>query len=74
MRKHSQNRKINPLNVSYKPDGTVLDNDRVEIGPTDLSFKDWEVAGLPPPILSKMREYRVKRLVNQINLRNLDGV
>jgi len=74
MESYSKIRKINPGNVKYKPDGTILDNDRVEIGPTNISFKEWEKAGLIPPILSKMREYRVKRLVNQINNRNLDGV
>ena len=74
MESYSKIRKINPGNVKYKPDRTILDNDRVEIGPTNISFKEWEKAGLIPPILSKMREYRVKRLVNQINNRNLDGV
>ena len=72
---YSQSRKINPYkNQRFKPDGTILDNDRVEIGPTDLAFKEWMEAGLEIPNLPKMRFDRVERLKTQIKERNLDGV
>jgi len=44
------NRKIDPARrratTLFKPDGTPLDNDRVEIGPTDLAFNEWAELGI----------------------------
>ena len=41
------NRKIDPTRRAHlKPDLTPDDNDRVEIGPTDLAFAEWAAAGL----------------------------
>ena len=72
---YSTFRKINPNNkINYKPDGTIDDNNRVEIGPTNLAFKEWEKAGITPPLLQELRQFRVSRLIKQINIRNLDGV
>ena len=72
---YSQSRKIDPFKKQrFKTDGTILDNDRVEIGPTDLAFKEWKEAGLEIPNLPKMRFDRVERLKAQIKERNLDGV
>lgn len=45
----SSNRKIDPSRRrggQFKPDGSKNDNDRVEIGPTDLAFDEWEELGL----------------------------
>ena len=39
-----------------KPDGSLDDNDRVEIGPTPLAFAEWADLGLQAPHLPGMRE------------------
>lgn len=73
----SSNRKIDPSRRrggQFKPDGSKNDNDRVEIGPTDLAFDEWEELGLTPPNLTRMREYRLKRIVNELQKRDLAGV
>ena len=35
--------KIDPTRraTALKPDGTIDENDRVEIGPTDVAFAEW---------------------------------
>ncbi|UTV29545.1 dimethylsulfonioproprionate lyase DddP [Photobacterium atrarenae] len=73
----SSNRKIDPSRrraTQFKPDGSVNDNDRVEIGPTDLAFAEWEALGLTPPNLASMREYRLGRIVQQLQQRDLAGI
>ena len=74
--KHAQIKKINPYSrkPEFKLDGTPNYNDRVEIGPTQLAFDEWIKADLKIPNLQNMREFRVSRLVNEINKRKLDGV
>ena len=74
--KHAQIKKINPYSrkSEFKLDGTPNFNDRVEIGPTQLAFDEWTNADLEIPNLQNMREFRVSRLVNEINSRKLDGV
>ncbi|MEM9783829.1 MAG: Xaa-Pro peptidase family protein [Pseudomonadota bacterium] len=56
------------------PDGSPNDENRVEIGPTDLAFREWAALGLTPPNLEAMRAYRHARLVREIQLRGLGGV
>ncbi|MEM9999974.1 MAG: dimethylsulfonioproprionate lyase DddP [Pseudomonadota bacterium] len=74
----SSNRKIDPARRRaqqlFKPDGTPVDPDRVEIGPTDVAFAEWAAAGLTAPDVPRMRAYRHARLVAEINQRNLAGV
>ena len=70
----SEFRKIDPSKGHYLPDGTPNDNDRVEIGPTQLAFSEWEKANLTLPNLTKMREYRHKRLTDHIIARDLAGL
>ena len=73
MNKHfSETRKISPDGL--RPDGTPDDDDRIEIGPTPLAFKEWADAGVPIPNLPRMRTFRHTRLVEQINKRDLAGV
>ena len=48
-------RKIDPAKGATLGDGTPNDNDRVEIGPTQLAFREWEAAGLVLPDLAAMR-------------------
>jgi len=73
MNRHfSDNRKIAP--VGTRPDGTPDDDNRIEIGPTPLAFREWAEAGIPIPNLAAMRQFRHTRLVEQINKRDLAGV
>ena len=67
-------RKIDPSRGASLPDGTPNNADRVEIGPTQLAFREWEAAGLVLPNLAKMRAYRHQRLVDAINKRGWGGV
>ncbi|MFZ1340886.1 MAG: aminopeptidase P family protein, partial [Paracoccaceae bacterium] len=39
-------RKIDPARGDRLADGSPNDNDRVEIGPTQLAFAEWQAAGL----------------------------
>lgn len=67
-------RKIDPARGAMLPDGTLNDNDRIEIGPTPLAYAEWEAAGLALPDLPAMRRYRLSRLVDQLQQRDLAGV
>jgi len=66
------NRKIDPTrgqsqaSTAVMPDGSPKDNDRVEIGPTQLAFDEWAAAGLTAPNLTAMRQYRLDRIVGQL--------
>ena len=62
---YADNRKIGGA-VPLKPDGTPDDNDRVEIGPTALAFREWEDAGIEVPNLERMRQFRHARLVEAL--------
>lgn len=71
------NKKIDPTRRrggNTKPDGSPNDNDRVEIGPTDLAFNEWETLGLQLPNLTKMREFRLERIKQELVRRDLAGV
>lgn len=73
------NRKIDPYRrrisaLDVLPDGSPNDYDRVEIGPSDLAFEEWQAAGLTIPNLVAIREYRLQRLVDAIRERDYAGV
>lgn len=84
----SSNQKIDPFryrvasnqtegaygDVTKKADGSEKNNDRVEIGPTDLAFREWEERNLTVPTLSHMRTYRLQRIVEQLQKPDLAGV
>ena len=57
-----------------RPDGTPDDDDRVEIGPTPLAFREWEVAGVRVPNLSALREYRLARLRGELRRNDCAGL
>ncbi|WP_373085172.1 dimethylsulfonioproprionate lyase DddP [Sneathiella sp.] len=59
---------------AVKPDGTPDENDRVEIGPTQLAFGEWAAAGIDVPNLPKMRTHRLQRLSNALKLRDYGGI
>lgn len=70
-------RRIDPARqraAALKADGSVDDNDRTEIGPTPLAFAEWAALGLQPPHLPTMREYRLRRLCEQLVARDLGGI
>ncbi len=67
-------RKIDSSRGATLGDGSPNDNDRVEIGPTQLAFREWEAAGLTLPDLPRMREYRWRRLVEAIVARGYGGL
>jgi len=70
-----RNRKIDPhLKPATRPDGSPIDNDRIEIGPTPLAFEEWKAAGLQAPNLKAMREYRHARLLNELNKRDYGAI
>ena len=71
---YADRRKIAPNRGALLGDGSPNDNDRVEIGPTQLAFREWEAAGLALPDLARMRGYRLQRLVEAINARDLGGL
>ena len=67
-------RKIDPTRGDMLGDGTPNDQDRVEIGPTQLAFAEWDAAGLQLPSLPAMRAWRHKRLTDAVNTRDYGGV
>ena len=71
---YSAQRKIDPTRGDRLADGSPNDNDRVEIGPTQLAYSEWAAAGLVLPDLHAMRAYRHQRLVNGVVARGYGGV
>ena len=67
-------RKIDPSRADRLADGSPNDNDRVEIGPTQLAFAEWQSAGLTPPNLTAMREFRWRRLTAALVARDIGGL
>ena len=59
-------RKIDPTRGATLADGSPNDQDRMEIGPTQLAFAEWDQAGLELPNLPTMRAFRHKRLVDRL--------
>jgi len=68
------NRKIDPSQGTLLGDNTPNNNNRVEIGPTQLAFKEWQKSGLQLPNLPRMREFRWKRLTDHIVQRGYGGL
>ncbi len=67
-------RKIDPTKGATLGDGSPNDNNRVEIGPTQLAFAEWEAAGLTLPNLAKMRKFRLDRLTKAVQDRGYGGI
>jgi Xaa-Pro aminopeptidase len=67
-------RKIDPARGDRLADGSPNDTNRVEIGPTQPAFREWEAAGLTPPNLAEMRAYRWRRLTRAIVERGYGGL
>ena len=71
---YSETRKIDPTRGDTLPDGTPNDNNRIEIGPTQMVFREWEAAGLILPNLQAMRQFRWTRLTQHIVARGYGGL
>jgi len=71
---HRDSRKIDPTREDRRGDGTPNDNDRVEIGPTQLAFKEWQAAGLSLPNLQQMRHDRWQKLTQALVARDYGGL
>ena len=69
-----ERRKIDPSKGARLADGSLNDNDRVEIGPTQLAMREWEAAGLTLPNLETMRRFRWQRLVKGVTDRDYGGI
>jgi len=74
MEHYAERRKIDLTRGDTLGDGTPNDNNRVEIGPTQMAFAEWQAAGLVLPNLEAMRQYRLNRLVQALQARDLGGV
>ena len=71
---YASQRKIDPTRGATLGDGTPNDNDRVEIGPTQLAFAEWAAEGLELPNLDRMRHYRWQRLTQALIDRDIGGL
>lgn len=67
-------RKIDPTRGVTTGDNTPNDQNRVEIGPTQLAYAEWAAAGLDLPDLQEMRRYRWTRLTQHIVDRDYAGL
>ncbi|MFG5380305.1 dimethylsulfonioproprionate lyase DddP [Yoonia sp. R2-816] len=67
-------RKIDPTRGATLDDGTPNDQDRVEIGPTQLAYAEWAAAGLELPNLPAMRAWRHRRVTHAVNARDYGGI
>ncbi|TKA95957.1 aminopeptidase P family protein [Cereibacter changlensis] len=71
---YADRRKIDPSRGTTLGDGSPNDNDRVEIGPTQLAFAEWQAAGLALPDLAAMRAHRWRRLTEALAARDIGGL
>jgi len=67
-------RKIDPSRGERLGDNTPNDNDRIEIGPSQPAFREWEAAGLVLPDLVRLREFRWQRLTRHVVARDYGGL
>ena len=67
-------RKIDPTKGARLGDNTPNDANRIEIGPTQLAYGEWEAAGLQLPGLQAMRKFRWERLTKHIVDRGYGGL
>ena len=71
---YSETRKIDPTKGNVLGDNPPNDKNRIEIGPTQLSFKEWDAAGLQLPDLQRMRRFRLERLTQHVADRGYGGL
>jgi Xaa-Pro dipeptidase len=71
---YRDSRKIDPTLGDMLGDNTPNNNDRIEIGPTQLAFAEWKAAGLQLPDIQAMRRFRWDRLTRHVVDRDYGGV
>jgi len=71
---HRDTRKIDPTRGATLGDNTPNDANRIEIGPTQLAFQEWQQSGLILPDLQAMRKFRWERLTQHIVDRGYGGL
>ncbi len=71
---YAAGRRIGQATRRLKPDGTPEDNDRVEIGPTQLAFDEWRAAGIDVPNLPRLRAHRLQHLSEALARRDYAGI
>ena len=71
---HRDRRKIDPSKGATLGDNTPNDADRIEIGPTQLAYNEWQAAGLQLPDLQAMRRHRWDRLTRHVVDRDYAGI
>ncbi|NKB77103.1 MAG: M24 family metallopeptidase [Gammaproteobacteria bacterium] len=57
-----------------KPDNTPDENDRIEIGPSQMAFDEWASLGLTLPDIPALRKYRLERVREQLRKNDYAGV
>lgn len=67
-------RKIDPTRGATLGDNTPNDAGRIEIGPSQLAYREWAAAGLELPDLQAMRRFRWERLTRLIQERGYGGL
>ena len=67
-------RKIDPSRGPTLADGSINDDDRMDIGPTMQARNEWKAAGLDLPHLPTMREFRLQRLTDRLVERDYGGI
>lgn len=71
---HRDVRKIDPSQGAMLADNTPNDANRIEIGPTQLAFREWAETGLVLPDIQQMRRFRWERLTQHIVDRGYGGL
>ena len=71
---YREQRKIDPTLGEKLGDGSPNDDNRIEIGPTQLAYSEWAAVGLTLPDLGAMRKYRWQRLTQHIVNRDYGGL
>ena len=58
----------------FRPDRTPDENDRIEIGPSLLSYNEWADLGVECPDIPALREYRLFRVREQLKQWDCAGI
>ena len=69
-----QHRSALRSSFSRKADNTPDDNDRFEIGPSQLAFDEWAERGVACPDMVALREYRLERVRQELRRRDYAGI
>ncbi len=70
------NKPVSSLQKSFsrKSDNTPDNNDRFEIGPSQIAFDEWRALGLRSPDMEALRQYRLNRVREQLRKYDYAGI